>query len=100
MPLGIRLGHIRRLIPRRNEHTGLDEDFDPNQIFLSPAIKYSSNKCYASFKVPIPCPLNHAKNEPCTKMAPCLNHAQNGTIMIAHDQTRNLQERGREGERT
>ena len=78
MRLGIRPGHIPdcpRRKPRRNKHTGLDEDFDPNQIFLSPAIKYSSNQIYASLMVPIP---------------PPLNHAENGTIMIGHDQIHNL----------
>ena len=54
--LGIRPGHIPDCPPRRNEHTGLDELFDTNQIFLSPAIKYSSNPSYASFEVTVPCP--------------------------------------------
>ena len=62
MRLGIGPGHIPRRHMRRNEHTGLDEDFDPNQIFLSPAIKYSGNPFYATFEVPIPCPPNHSEN--------------------------------------
>lgn len=46
--LGIRGGHIPRPFVRVNKHTGLEETFDPCQIFTSPSIRYSSHGAYAS----------------------------------------------------
>eukprot|EP01084_Bolivina_argentea_P231362 390202_1 len=39
--LGIREGHIRKPFERYNKYTKNKEIFDPNQIYLSPSIKYS-----------------------------------------------------------
>ena len=38
----VRGGHIGGTCTRRNPYTGDDQDFDPNQIFTSPAIEYCS----------------------------------------------------------
>ena len=63
MQLGIRPQHFNRdQYIRKNEHTGEEELFDPIQIFLSPAIQYSSLDCYASPKVPMPYFLNNVEN--------------------------------------
>lgn len=45
--IGIRPGHIPRTIRRKNLYTGLEEDFDVNQVFTSPSIRYSSHPAYA-----------------------------------------------------
>eukprot|EP00667_Euglena_gracilis_P008791 EG_transcript_8905 len=39
-PIGIHGGHIKSPFTRTNEHTKVQESFDPNQIFTSPAIEY------------------------------------------------------------
>lgn len=44
--LEIRPLHIKKPFKRTNAHTGEKEMFDPNQIFLSPSIKYSENAVY------------------------------------------------------
>jgi hypothetical protein len=36
----IREGHIPGIVSRTNRYTGKREDFDPNQVFTSPSIKY------------------------------------------------------------
>jgi hypothetical protein len=41
--VGVRGRHIKEPFNRRNKHTGKQEIFDPNQIFLSPSIKYAGN---------------------------------------------------------
>lgn len=46
--IGIRDGHIPEPILRLNEHTGEQERFNPNQIFVSPVIEYSASECYAA----------------------------------------------------
>jgi hypothetical protein len=39
--IGVRPGHIEAAHPRKNLHTGKQEDFDPTkEIFFSPSIKY------------------------------------------------------------
>jgi hypothetical protein len=38
----IREGHIKSSFRRRNNYSKTDEDFNPNQIFTSPSIKYCS----------------------------------------------------------
>ena len=45
--IGIRDGHIKRTFTRQNLATGGEEEFDPNQVFMSPSIKYSSDEIYA-----------------------------------------------------
>jgi hypothetical protein len=41
--IGVREGHIEKPHDRANGHTGEQERFDPNQIFMSPSIKYAGN---------------------------------------------------------
>jgi hypothetical protein len=41
--VGVRGGHIKKPFDRTNAHTGQKERFDPNQIFMSPSIKYAGN---------------------------------------------------------
>lgn len=43
----IRSGHILKPIRRINLYTNLEENFDINQIFTSPSIRYSSHPVYA-----------------------------------------------------
>lgn len=45
--IGIRPGHIPKPVRRMNLYTGLEEEFDINQIFTSPSIRYSSHPAYA-----------------------------------------------------
>ena len=50
--LPIRGGHIEGKFKRTNRYTGKEEMFDPNQIFMSPSIKYNRLCC---FVLPRPC---------------------------------------------
>eukprot|EP01084_Bolivina_argentea_P227172 383699_1 len=45
--LGIRGGHITKSFKRYNKYTKENETFDPNQIYVSPSIKYSGHGAYA-----------------------------------------------------
>eukprot|EP01084_Bolivina_argentea_P227173 383706_1 len=45
--LGIRGGHIKKPFKRFNKYTKKEEMFDPNQIYVSPSIKYSGHGAYA-----------------------------------------------------
>jgi hypothetical protein len=46
--LGVGNGHIKAPFQRLNKFTGKQEQFDPNQIFSSPSIAYSSLPQYAT----------------------------------------------------
>eukprot|EP01084_Bolivina_argentea_P155448 270886_1 len=56
-----RKGHITKSFRRINKYSGTHELFDPNQIYISPSIKYSGHNVYAK---PYHCkhPLNPTKN--------------------------------------
>jgi hypothetical protein len=41
LELGIAAGHIPKPTTRTNRHTGERENFDPNQVFTSPSMRYS-----------------------------------------------------------
>eukprot|EP01083_Nonionella_stella_P114737 339536_1 len=45
--LGIKHGHIKKPFPRINKYSNEYETFDPNQVFISPSIKYAGSKSYA-----------------------------------------------------
>eukprot|EP01084_Bolivina_argentea_P290023 498125_1 len=45
--LGIRANHIPKPYERFNKFTKQNETFDPNQIYVSPSIKYSGHGAYA-----------------------------------------------------
>eukprot|EP01084_Bolivina_argentea_P022113 41095_1 len=45
--LKIKPGHIKGEVQRYNEYTMKNELFDPNQIFVTPSIRYASNEIYA-----------------------------------------------------
>ena len=45
--LKMRSGHIKKPFNRYNEYSKQNELFDPNQIFVSPSIKYVSQQTYA-----------------------------------------------------
>eukprot|EP01084_Bolivina_argentea_P150932 263511_1 len=47
--LGIRVGHIKKTFKRYNKYSKSDEIFDPNQIYMSPSIKYSAHGAYAKW---------------------------------------------------
>ncbi|CAF1317998.1 unnamed protein product [Adineta ricciae] len=45
--IGVRSGHIPKMVHRKNLYTDSDEEFDINQVFTSPSIRYSSHPAYA-----------------------------------------------------
>eukprot|EP01084_Bolivina_argentea_P201507 344445_1 len=47
--LAIRSGHIKKPFKRYNNYTKKYEMFDPNQIYVSPSIKYASYNAYSSW---------------------------------------------------
>ena len=46
--LGERPGHIRKSFKRKNKHTGETEEFDKDQVFFSPTIRYAEHGAYAT----------------------------------------------------
>lgn len=49
LKVGIKAEHIQQPFTRINLHSGEQELFDPNQIFLSPSIRYCELPAYAQF---------------------------------------------------
>eukprot|EP01083_Nonionella_stella_P024319 67205_1 len=47
--LGIRDGHIGKPFERSNKYSKQKETFDPNQIYMSPSIRYSGHGAYAKW---------------------------------------------------
>eukprot|EP01084_Bolivina_argentea_P150931 263510_1 len=47
--LGVRGGHIQKPFERYNKYSKQNETFNPNQIYLSPSIKYSGHGAYAKW---------------------------------------------------
>eukprot|EP01083_Nonionella_stella_P167166 561122_1 len=47
--LEIQGGHIQKEFKRYNKYTKQTEKFDPNQIYMSPSIKYSGHGAYAKW---------------------------------------------------
>lgn len=46
LEVGIAQGHIKKQFTRVNEHTQMQETFDPKQIFMSPSAKYCEVDAY------------------------------------------------------
>eukprot|EP01084_Bolivina_argentea_P150930 263506_1 len=47
--LSIRGGHIKKVFKRYNKYSKQEETFDPNQIYMSPSIKYAGHGAYSKW---------------------------------------------------